>query len=175
MPVVGTEQSTVQRRGVPKRSYGVLLRLFAVAALRYPLLNSVFQVCAQFVFGFTEFQEPAVPPLPCGESVPFPASSAPLIASICPPSLTQTTIAPVRQSISAREERLVKDVASVGCCHRCTQVDDGRKHVRGLPECVGPIQDTTESRVFTQRIEHVGLQYYQDNLAEFANCKIIVK
>ena len=29
----------------------------------------------------------------------------------------------------------------------------------------------SESRVFTQRIEHIGLQYYQD-LAEFAKCKI---
>ena len=48
-------------------------------------------------------------------------------------------------------------------------------HVRGLPECVGPIQETTESSVFTQRIELAGLQYYQDNLAEIANCKIIVQ
>ena len=52
-----TEQFPVKHRCITQGPHGFLLRLRAFGALRYPLLDSVLQVRAQFVFGFTAFQE----------------------------------------------------------------------------------------------------------------------
>ena len=52
-----TEQFPVKHRCVTQGRHGFLFCTCLLGALRYPLLDSVLQVRAQFVFGLTAFQE----------------------------------------------------------------------------------------------------------------------